>query len=250
MSRIGGRKLHEMLMPDLLRQDIQIGRDIFFDLLRTNGFLIRRRRRKALTTFSAHWLHKYPNLIKDIIVDRPNLVWVSDITYIETDQGFMYLFLITDAYSRKIMGYYLSDNLRADGGIQALKIAINQSLYSLEGLIHHSDRGIQYCSQEYVKELLKHGISISMSAKGNPYENAIAERVNGILKDEWIHQLVYKTKRQAIQSIDEIIPIYNGLRPHSSCDMLTPEQAYLKEGLLKKRWKSYRRKKQTEPLTT
>lgn len=246
MSRIGARKLLEMILPGLQQQGLDIGRDAFFDLLRDQGLLIRKRKRKVITTYSRHWLKKYPNLIKDLVIDRPNQVWVSDITYIETDQDFMYLFLITDAYSRKILGYYLSDDLKTSGAIKALEMAITNSLYSLNGLIHHSDRGIQYCSGDYVDLLLKNHVQISMTAKGDPLENAIAERVNGILKDEWIHHAHYKTKAEARKHLDEIIPIYNNIRPHASCDMLTPEKSYLTSGILKKRWKTYPRRKLTK----
>lgn len=248
MSRIGARKLMEMILPRLHQQGLDIGRDAFFDLLRDHGLLIRKRKRKVITTYSRHWLKKYPNLIKDLVIDCPNKVWVSDITYIETDQDFMYLFLITDAYSRKILGYYLSEDLKTTGAIKALEMAFANSLYPLNSLIHHSDRGIQYCSGDYVKLLQKHDVQISMTAKGDPLENAIAERVNGILKDEWIHHIHYGTKDEARKHLDEIIPIYNNIRPHSSCDMLTPEKSYLTTGVLKKRWKTYPRKKSTIQL--
>jgi transposase InsO family protein len=248
MSRIGARKLLELILPGLQQQRLDIGRDAFFDLLRDHGLLIRKRRRKVITTYSRHWLKKYPNLIKDLVIDRPNQVWVSDITYIETDQEFMYLFLITDAYSRKILGYYLSEDLKATGAVKALEMALANSLYPLIGLIHHSDRGIQYCCQDYVELLQSYHVHISMTAKGDPRENAIAERVNGILKDEWIHHIHYRTKDDARKHLDEIIPIYNNIRPHSSCDMLTPERSYLTSGVLKKRWKTYPRKKSTLQL--
>lgn len=249
MSRIGARKLLEMITSGLQQQGLAIGRDAFFNLLRAHGLLIRKRKRKVITTYSRHWLTKYPNLIKDLLINRPNQVWVSDITYIETDQGFMYLFLITDAYSRKILGYHLSEDLKTTGAIQALAMAFDNSLYPLTGLIHHSDRGIQYCSGDYVGLLLQKGVQISMTAKGDPLENAIAERVNGILKDEWIHHTHYKTRSQARVHLDEIVLTYNGLRPHSSCDMLTPAQSYLTSGLLRKRWKTYPRKKPTEAMS-
>ena len=248
MSRIGARKLLEMILPGLQQQGLDIGRDAFFDLLRDQGLLIRKRKRKVITTYSRHWLKKYPNLIKDLVIDRPNQVWVSDITYIETDQGFMYLFLITDAYSRKILGSYLSEDLKTTGAIKALEMAFANSLYPLNGLIHHSDRGIQYCSGDYVGLLKQNHVQISMTAKGDPRENAIAERVNGILKDEWIHHTHYGTMVEARKHLDEIIPIYNNIRPHASCDMLTPEKSYLTSGVLRKRWKTYPRKKSTMQL--
>lgn len=249
LKKAGGRKLYEILSPDFKQLHLKLGRDAFFDILRWYGLLIRRRKRKVITTYSKHWLRKYPNLIKGLETTRPNQVWVSDITYIETDEGFMYLFLITDAYSRKILGYHLSDNLKSDGAIQALQMAIQTSIYSLEGLIHHSDRGIQYCSQDYVNMLQFYGIQISMTAKGDPLENAIAERVNGILKDEWIYLTHYTTMAKAVKHMEIVVTDYNNLRPHLSLDMLTPEKAYHLSGPLRKRWKNYNHKKHTELST-
>ena len=249
LKKAGGRKLYELLSSEFNRLDLKLGRDAFFDILRWYGLLIRRRKRKVATTYSKHWMRKYPNLIKGYQVIRPNQIWVSDITYIETDEGFMYLFLITDAYSRKIIGYHLSSNLKSNGAIQALQMAIETSQYSFESLIHHSDRGIQYCSQEYIDLLQQYGIQVSMTAKGDPLENAIAERVNGILKDEWIYLTHYHTKVQALSHLEQIINDYNNLRPHLSLDMLTPQKAYQSSGPLRKRWKSYYKKKPPEFLT-
>jgi transposase InsO family protein len=249
LKKAGSRKLLLMLRNKFFENNIQMGRDAFFDLLRENGLLIRRRKRKAVTTMSNHWLFKYPNLIKEIIITRPDQVWVADITYIETDEGYLYLYLLTDAYSRKILGFSFADNLRAINAVQALQMAIANSTGLKDGLIHHSDRGVQYCSEEYVKVLQKNKIAISMAAVGNPYENAIAERVNGILKDEWINDLHFETHRQAGHKIAETIIQYNNLRLHSSCNMLTPSQAYKVSGELKKHWKTYRRERKPELIS-
>lgn len=246
LKKAGARKLLLMLRDKLSENSIQLGRDAFFDLLRENGLLIRRRKRKAITTMSNHWLFKYPNLIRDLTIIKPNHVWVADITYIETDEGYLYLYLLTDAYSRKILGFSCADNLKAVNAVQALHMAIVASSGPIDGLIHHSDRGVQYCSEEYVKVLQKNNIAISMAAVGNPYENAIAERVNGILKDEWINDLHLETHQRAVRTITQIIEQYNNLRLHSSCNMLTPSQAYKVSGELKKHWKNYTRRRKPE----
>jgi putative transposase len=242
-KRIGGRKLLNLISP-MIPKDEMIGRDAFFDMLRNNGLLVRKRRTRAYTTNSFHWLHKYPNLIKDLTLQRSNHLWVSDITYIDTDNGFVYLYLITDAYSRKIVGWYLSKTMEAQNAVEALKMALEQlSQGNGEEIIHHSDRGIQYCSSKYVNLLQKHNIKISMTENSDPYENAIAERVNGILKTEWLYDMPLKNCHEAKSAITDIIKIYNNERPHLSIHMLTPNQAHQMTGELKRLWKTYRRKK-------
>ena len=173
--RMGARKLYHLLQQPLQAHQIKLGRDAFFDLLRENGLLIRRRRRKTRTTWSNHPFRKYPNLIRELDLTKPNRLWVSDITYLKTQQGFVYLSLITDAYSRKIVGYDAAANLEAVNTLKALQMAL-KSKDTLQGLIHHSDRGIQYCSHEYVKLLKQHSICISMTESGDPLENPIADR--------------------------------------------------------------------------
>lgn len=242
MPRIGTRKLYEKLST----QPIKVGRDALFELLGRNDLLVRRKRTKVFTTQSYHWFRKYPNLIKGIEVTGPNQLWVSDITYVETDQGFLYLFLITDAYSRKIVGVKVAENLEAINAVQALKQAIKGLPSSASGFIHHSDRGVQYCCNEYVKVLEKNNIRISMTQNGDPIENAIAERVNGILKVEWLYDQKLASFDKAKAYIHSIVNIYNTQRPHSSIDMLTPEQAHLKNGMLKRRWKNYYKPKINE----
>ena len=244
---LGTRKLHFMLSEELNRHSIKMGRDKLFDLLRFYGLLIRRRCRTVKTTDSHHWLKKYPNLVRDIEVSRPEQLWVSDITYIRTLQGFSYLSLITDAYSRKIVGYALSVTLNATGPLDALVMALAQRTgQNPERLIHHSDRGVQYCCWDYVQMLRQASISISMTQSGSPYDNALAERVNGILKTDFFPRRMYLNHDEASLAIDKIIVAYNRIRPHTSIDFLTPEMAHKKEGDIPKRWKKYQRKSKKE----
>lgn len=244
MPRIGGRKLHYLISKEL-PEELQIGRDKFFNWLRDNNLLVRRRKVRIYTTNSHHWLHTYPNLIKSFIPSAPNELWVSDITYINTEEGVMYLFLITDAFSKKIIGWKLADNLRAENAVIALKSAIKQWANKSRRLIHHSDRGVQYCSEEYVRILKKNKIEISMTQDGNPLDNAIAERINGILKDEWLYQKTLKTKKSALLYLHNITNIYNTVRPHLSLNMQTPEQIHKNnypQELPKKLWNNYYQK--------
>jgi transposase InsO family protein len=178
---------------------------------------------------------------------KPNILWVSDITYIETSNEYSYLSLVTDAYSRKIMGFFLSQTLEAAGCMKALKMAL-QNCSSTQALTHHSDRGVQYCSANYVQTLLANNIRISMTENGDPLENAIAERVNGVLKDELL-KTRYKSYEDAQHSVAVAISVYNSLRPHSSCNMLTPDTAHQQKGDLKKHWKNYYRKKEVAMVT-
>lgn len=236
-KRIGVRKLLFMMNEFIQEHHISIGRDRFFDLLREQNLLVRKRKqRKPRTTFSCFWMHHYPNLAKDFIPTGPNQLWVSDITYIRIGDDFGYLSLITDAYSHKIVGFYLSEDLSAKGCILALKMALKNN-HGIKNLIHHSDRGSQYYSAGYIK-LLEPYIKISMTEHSDPLENAIAERVNGILKDELLEQR-FETFSEAQRKVAVAISTYNHLRPHSSIDMLTPAVAHTKSGTLKKHWKNY-----------
>ncbi len=228
--RIGTRKLLTLVQPGM-------GRDAFFELLRQNGLLIRRKRYRARTTFSCHRFRKYPDLIKDLVVDRPEQLWVSDITYIRIKQDFAYLSLVTDAYSRKIIGFSLSHDLSTDNCLNALKMALASRLTD-QPLIHHSDRGTQYCSAAYTRLLKKKKITISMTQSGNPRDNAIAERVNGILKMELLKES-YDDIYAAIKSLKQAVAVYNQRRPHSSLDMLTPQKAHSMSGPIKRRWHNY-----------
>jgi putative transposase len=237
-KRVGTRKLLKMLQEFLIHHSIGIGRDTLFDLLRENGLLIRKRKRsKPLTTWSRHWFKKYPNLVAGFIPTAPNQLWVSDITYIVMGDDFAYLSLVTDAYSRKIVGFYLSQTLSAKGCINALKAAL-KSNPNRGRLIHHSDRGSQYCSTAYVGILEKERIGISMTQSGNPLDNALAERVNGILKEELLESS-YSGFEEARKSVATAIVTYNYQRLHLSIDMLTPAQAHHLEGEIKKHWKNY-----------
>lgn len=236
-NRIGTLKLHFMLQKPLEQHGIKIGRDYLFELMRAHGLHIRNRKRKATTTNSRHWMYKYNNLIKELIINRPEQLWVSDITYIQLTRQWGYLSLITDAYSKKIMGWAFRKDLSAQGCIDAMEMAIANRKYPQANLIHHSDRGVQYCSKAYIDLLTNQNIAVSMTENGDPYENAIAERVNGILKAEFD---LYGTQiglRETTRKISDNIQTYNQIRPHASCNYLTPEQAHLKHGELKKRWK-------------
>lgn len=236
--RCGTRKLYLELKDDFEILNVNIGRDKLFNLMRANNLLVRKRKNYTKTTNSHHWLKKYPNIAKDIDPKRPNQLWVADITYIRTNTGFVYLYLITDAYSRKIVGWYLSDDLLADSATKALEMALEAETIIGE-LIHHSDRGIQYCSSKYVTILEQENIKISMTENSDPLENAIAERINGILKDEWINDMKIDGLADGIQKVGNIIEIYNTDRLHSSIDMLTPVQAHQMIGELKRHWKNY-----------
>jgi len=241
MPRIGTRKLHYMLIPILAEHGIRLGRDQLFDLLGEHKLLIRRRKRKAITTDSSHWMHKWPNQIKELNIIRPEQLWVSDITYIRLENQWAYLSLVTDAYSRQIMGYSFRRDMSVQGCIEALQMALSNRRYPWATLIHHSDRGSQYCSAAYVKLLHDQRIVISMTENGDPYENALAERMNGIIKGEFNLYESRVSFQQTMLLIQQSIDAYNHLRPHSSCDMLTPVKAHLESGILKKQWKNYQK---------
>ena len=246
---MGTRKLQVMLHDFMMEYQIKMGRDALFDLLAENYLLVRRRRRKVYTTNSRHWLRRYPNLVRDLEITRVNQVWVSDITYLKTRKGYVYVSFITDACSHKIMGYNLAENLETVNTLKALQMAIELSLKlsgSLEGLIHHSDQGLQYCSGQYVELLKNHGIQISMSDKGEPLQNPIAERVNGIIKHEYLFYNDLENKQFVNELLDKSVLAYNFVRPHLSCSMLTPDQAHQFNQPLKKLWKNYYRKPQED----
>ncbi len=235
--RVGVRKLHHMMASFACEHAVEMGRDALYDLLREHSLLIRKRRRRGpRTTFSAFWMKRYPNLAKEFTASASNQLWVSDITYIRVKEGFAYLSLITDAYSRKIVGYHLSGGLTAKGPAAALRMALRNNP-NREGLIHHSDRGLQYYSSGYMK-LIGRDIRISMTEKSDPLENAIAERVNGILKQELLAKS-FSSFTEATRQVGQAVSIYNNLRPHLSIDLLTPAEAHAHNGVLKRRWKSY-----------
>lgn len=223
--RVGTRKLYEALGYTFDASGIKVGRDKLFDILRAHGMLVKRKRASCRTTDSYHRFHKYKNLIKGMEVTAPNQVWVSDITYIRTVQGFCYLALITDKYSRRIVGYDISDSLELAGCLRALKLAL-RTARPAAGLVHHSDRGIQYCSHQYVDALKKRRIRISMTEENHCYENAIAERVNGILKDEFYLDQCFFNTRYACLAAKNAIDIYNSKRLHLSLGYRTPNMVF------------------------
>ena len=247
MGKMGGRKLwHEInrVYPGA------ISRDKLFDILDRHHLKVNRRKRAVRTTWSASWLHQFPNLVKDMVLTASNQVWVSDITYIETASGFVYLHLVTDAYSKKIMGWCLSPNLHAEATIKALQMAIRAAGCDLTGLIHHSDRGCQYCCEKYVKLLQDNGVLISMTQDGDPRDNAIAERVNGILKTEWLYDDHFKGFQDAYVRVAQVINLYNNKRPHLSLNYQTPAQAYLETGAQVRVWKNYYKSNKPEEVAT
>lgn len=239
LPRLGTRKLHFKIEPQLAEHNIKIGRDYLFELLAQYNLLIRRRKRKAITTNSRHWMRKYANQVKDIVVTRPEQVWVSDITFIRLNNQWGYLSLITDAYSRKIMGYCFRTDMSAQGCVEALQMAIANRQYPDLPLIHHSDRGSQYCSSLYIELLVSNNIAISMTENGDPYENALAERMNGIIKSEFNLYESQAGFEVTYQKIRAAITAYNEERPHSSCNMMTPQEAHHCSGTLQKKWKNY-----------
>jgi len=245
MSKMGGRKLWHKInaaYPGM------ISRDKLFDILDKHHLKVHQRKRTVRTTWSESWLHQFPNLIKDIILTASNQVWVSDITYIETESGFLYLHLVTDAYSKKIMGWTLSPSLHAEYTIKALQMAIRNAGCTLTGLIHHSDRGCQYCCEKYVRLLQDNRIQISMTQDGDPRDNAIAERVNGILKTEWLYGDHFIGFEDAYKRIAQVIIFYNTKRPHLSLNYKTPDEAYLEKGEQVRVWKNYYKGKKPEDV--
>lgn len=225
MPRLGTRKLYHQIRESLALNSIKLGRDKLFDLLKAQHMLIVPKRRYIQTTMSKHWLKKYPNIIRDIQLERPEQIWVSDITYIKTDEGNCYLNMVTDAFSRKIMGYAMADNMDAVSMKKAFEMAIMGRKYK-KTLIHHSDRGLQYCSREYISLAEKNNIKISMTENGDPYENALAERMNRTLKEEFGLGRVIKSRENAKLLIKQAVEIYNNQRPHLSLNMKTPEMVH------------------------
>jgi len=238
MPRLGTQKLHHMLQHQFTEHGIKLGRDKFYDVLERHGYLLRYRKRRPYTTDSRHRFKKYPNLIRDLLLTGSGQLWVSDITYIRSGSGFSYLSLITDAYSRKIVGYCLWPSLESQGAIKALEMALAGNKRG-KGAIHHSDRGVQYCCGDYVQRIEKASLRLSMTENGDPYENAIAERVNGILKAEFGLSGHFTSNSQALEAVDSAVNIYNNRRPHASCDYLTPVMAHDQIGDLPKRWKKH-----------
>lgn len=244
-KRMGAEKLLLLMQPMFEQHSIKCGRDKFYELLRAYGLTVRKRKPGPKTTNSNHLYRKYPNIVRDLKLLSAGKLWVSDITYIRTDQGFVYLSLITDYYSKKIVGWCLWPDLTSTGALNALEMAVECESPS-EGLIHHSDRGIQYCCNDYVNYLNNSNINISMTEKGDPYENAVAERVNGILKEEYELNETFLDYNDAHEAVKKAINKYNNIRPHRSCDMMPPVKAHLNKGVMKTHWK---KKKKTAVVT-
>ena len=226
LSREGGVKLYHQLKSGLQALDIKIGRDKLFALLNKYDLLIKAKRSYIQTTMSKHWLRKYPNIFKDIEVNNIDQAWVSDITYIKTDEGNCYLNMVTDVYSRKIMGYAISDTMEAGEMKKALLMAIKNRKNKTDSLIHHSDRGLQYCSHEYVSIADANNIKMSMTENSDPYENALAERMNRTLKEEFGLGKILKSKLNAKLLVEEAVYLYNNYRPHLALRMKTPQCVY------------------------
>lgn len=222
LPKVGGKKLYYLLSEQIQQAGIKMGRDALFDTLRMYGLLIKPVRSYTKTTDSKHWMHKHPNLLKDgqMNIDRPDQVYVSDITYIKSRERTHYLSLVTDAYSRKIMGYHLSDDLSAESVVQAMKMAARNRSRSLP-LIHHSDRGLQYCSEVYQRVLKNNNITPSMTDGYDCYQNALAERMNGILKQEFL-SCKCNNAVELNMLIKQSVEIYNDKRPHLALKMKTP----------------------------
>lgn len=225
----GGRKMLHLITPHLQGMGIDIGRDCFFDLLRKHDLLVKTKKRRVVTTQSKHPFKVYGNLVQGLTVQRILQVWVTDITYIRTLEGFVYLALLTDSFSRKILGWDLSDALELEGCLRALKMALKplpkdwQQHYPC---IHHSDRGSQYCAYAYTDLLKQHQLQISMAAAGNCYENAQAERINGILKTEFELHQTFNAKSSARAAVKDAIDKYNHLRPHCCLQLQTPAAVF------------------------
>jgi transposase InsO family protein len=236
LPRLGTRKLYHLLRDEFEKDHLSIGRDKLFEIIGENGLLITKRKKYTKTTDSRHWMRTYPDRSKEISLTHPEQLWVADITYMSTEEQTIYLHLVTDAYSKQIMGYTLSKDLKAESTQKALQMALRNRMYPDRPLLHHSDRGLQYCSQTYVNELRSHDCQISMTQDGSPYDNAVAERVNGILKDEFYCDETFENDEVAQRHVSQSITMYNTKRPHLSCAMLTPAQMHRQSTIPVKRW--------------
>ncbi len=236
LKKCGGHKMYKMISKDPNRNKYKFGIERFFAILRKHNLLIKRRKKRIVTTDSSNWRKQYPNLVKGIIPHRPEQIVVSDITYFKTEEGPIYGHLITDAYSKKIMGYAIADNMKATTTLRALKMAV-RNRRNKEPMIHHSDRGMQYLSKIYTDYLKDNKIAISVTQDGNPGDNPIAERINGILKGEFGFDGVFKNLKEAKEHMAQAVKDYNGFRPHMSCHDLTPNQMHRQRKLLVITWK-------------
>ena len=243
-SKTGGTKLHNALKQEFDDAGIKLGRDRFYRFLRLNNLLAPKTKNYITTTNSNHMYKKYKNLVKDQAPTRPEQLWVSDITYIKTQYGHNYLALVTDAYSKQIMGYKLADHMRTSLCTDALAMAIKNREYPNKELIHHSDRGFQYCNPKYTDFAENNGITMSMTEQYDPYENAVAERVNRTLKYEYGLKQTIKDTDLAQKMTDQAVYIYNNLRTHFSLNLRKPAEVHLNPNI---KYKSYRKNKVNLP---
>lgn len=241
---MGTRKLYGLIQPFLLTHQIKMGRDALFDLLSDHGMLVKRYKRRVSTTNSFHMYRKFPNLIKGFVPSFPNQLWVSDITYWRIHSRFLYISFITDVFSHKIVGYNVADNMLSLETVKALKMALNQAK-DIDFLYHHSDRGLQYCSNEYIQLLEEHEIKISMTESGDPRDNAVAERLNGIIKNEYLSNYIVHDLEEGKSLLDFAIRLYNEERPHMSVGNLTPERVHQGKVIAQQLWKNYYHKNST-----
>lgn len=240
MPKLGGLKLHNLLKDEIHQNNIKMGRDKLYAFLKAHGLLIRRTKKAFITTDSKHHFFKSPNLIKDLKIDHSEKVWVNDITYINLEDGHAYLALVTDAYSKKIMGCSIKDNMKVGLVKEALQMAINNRSFDYDSIIHHSDRGIQYCCPDFSEFAQKKGMVLSTTQKYDPYENAVAERINGILKYEFGMGKTLPNLKIAQMMLSQAVDIYNKERPHLSLSLKTPQQAHILQSHI---YKSYKNEK-------
>lgn len=241
--RVGTRKMYEDLKPELAKQGFKIGRDKVHKILKDEGLLIKKTKKYVTTTNSHHRFRKYRNLVKHIEITRPEQVFVCDITYIKVNGKYCYLFLITDAYSKRIMGWSFNRTMKVKDGLKAVRMANRNRIYKGE-VIHHSDRGIQYCTPSYTDYITQRGMVPSMTEDLHVYENAVAERVNGILKNEFGLCWEFRNFREAIYHIERSIMIYNTQRRHYSISLLTPTFVHFNPGIKIKTYRSKKKYKQ------
>ncbi len=240
VSGLGTTKLYELMQEFLTSHQIKLGRDKLHNLLKINGLLLIKKRSRIKTTDSDHDLKKYPNQVKDLKPNRSNQLWVSDLSYLRVGIGFAYLSVILDAYSRKIIGWSFHKTLEAKGPVAALEMALRTRGQTTQPLIHHSDRGVQYCSGAYVNRLRKAKVTISMTESGDPNENALAKRVFRTLKEEFrLHG--FATFMAAEAAVSQAIQAYNSLRPHASLGYQVPDQAHRQSGHRRLKWYPYKK---------
>ena len=238
-SRLGGRKLYHMIKPEIKKADIKLGRDKFYNILSDNNLLIKTSRKRVRTTYSLSWLKKHNNLIKEQKAKRINEIWVSDITYWNIGKSFLYIHFITDAFSKRIMGYSVSERMQVKDILPSLEMALDKVGTIKDSLIHHSDRGSQYCSSVYTGILKRSNIKISMTESGDPLENPLAERINGIIKQEYLQYVKIQNIKKARKELSKAVELYNNIRPHMSCNYHTPNEIYEGKNLPKILWKNY-----------